>query len=104
MPDLSDYQQQLAADPNNVGLRLALARMMGQTNQVDAAMSEYKRLIKQGQLLDQIVEDIQDLIETNEEATLLQRLHRALGDAYSKQGRWREAMEEYSWVLAKPRH
>ena len=36
------------------------------------------------------------------EPALLQRLHRTLGDAYSKQLRWREAMEEYSWVLAKP--
>ena len=77
--------------------------MMGQTSQVEAALGEYKRLIKQGELLDPIVEDIQDLIETSEEATVLQRLHRALGDAYSKQGRWREAMEEYSWVLTKPR-
>ena len=103
LPDLTVYQEQLAAEPSNHGLRLAIARMMGQTSQVEAALGEYKRLIKQGELLDPIVEDIQDLIEASDEATVLQRLHRALGDAYSKQGRWREAMEEYSWVLTKPR-
>ncbi|GAA5530873.1 hypothetical protein Hgul01_04697 [Herpetosiphon gulosus] len=102
-PDFSEYYQQLEADPNNHGLRMALARMISQTASVDQALNEYKRLIKQNQLMDQVVDDLQDLIESHDDPGLLQRLHRALGDAYSKQGRWREAMDEYGWVLNKPR-
>jgi hypothetical protein len=34
---------------------------------------------------------------------LMQRLHRTLGDAYTKQGRFREAIEEYSWTHGGPR-
>ncbi|KPL86782.1 tetratricopeptide repeat protein [Herpetosiphon geysericola] len=102
-PDFSEYYQQLEADPSNHGLRMALARMISQTASVDQALTEYKRLIKQNQLMDQVVDDLQDLIESHDDPGLLQRLHRALGDAYSKQGRWREAMDEYGWVLNKPR-
>ena len=98
-PGIVDYRSQLERNPDNHGLRLAMARMLGQLGALDAALSEYKNLIKRGELLEPITEDVQDMIENNDEPHLLQRLHRTLGDAYSKQLRWREAMEEYSWVL-----
>jgi hypothetical protein len=60
-------------------------------------------LIKHNRLLDDVVGELQDLIADNDDARVLQRLHRTLGDALSKQGRLREAIEEYSWTLGGPR-
>ena len=99
--DLAEYRLQLEQEPTNHGLRIALARILNQTGEVRAALDEYKHLIKQGVLLDQVEEDLQDMINTHEDPALLQRLHRTLGDTYSKQSRWREAMDEYGWVLNK---
>jgi cytochrome c-type biogenesis protein CcmH/NrfG len=58
-------------------------------------------LIKRGHLVDEVVEDLQDTINDNEDPQMLRRLHRLLGDAYMKQNRFREAMDEYSWTLAR---
>jgi hypothetical protein len=63
-------------------------------------MQQYRRLIKQDVLLDQIVDDLNDLISDAEDRQLLKRLHRTLGDVYTKQGRLAEAMDEYSWAPA----
>jgi hypothetical protein len=69
----------------------------------DLAVQQYKYLIKQNRLLDQVVDELNDLISDSDERQVLHRLHRVLGDAYSKQGRFREAIEEYSWTLGGPR-
>ncbi|GIV97317.1 MAG: hypothetical protein KatS3mg057_1974 [Herpetosiphonaceae bacterium] len=102
-PDLMQFQAQVEADPNNHPLRLALARMSERLGQFDLALDHYKYLIKAGTLLDPIVEDLIEMIDSTDDPARLHRLHRLLGDAYMKQSRWREAMDEYSWVLTKPR-
>ena len=101
---LDNYLSLLEADPQNYALRLSVARVGGQIGMTDLAMQQYKQLIKQNELLDEVMDDLNDLISDIDDRQVLQRLHRLLGDIYSKQGRFREAIEEYSWTLSRPRN
>ncbi|MBV9790104.1 MAG: hypothetical protein JOZ51_18090, partial [Chloroflexi bacterium] len=101
--DLSSFHSMLEADPENDAMRLAVARMSQQTNDIGQAVEQYKQLIKRGSLLDEVVVDLQDSIADADDPQMLRRLHRLLGDAYMKQNRFREAMDEYSWTLARSR-
>ena len=92
-----------ASDQSNDVLRISVARVSTQIGQTDLAVQQYKYLIKHSRLLDDVVSELQDLIADSDDAQVLQRLHRTLGDAYSKQGRLREAVEQYSWTLGGPR-
>ncbi len=92
---------QLAADPENNAMRLAVARMSQSMNDTARAFEQYRLLIKRGRLLDEVVVDLQDTIAENEDPQMLRRLHRLLGDAYMKQSRIREAMDAYSWTLPR---
>jgi hypothetical protein len=96
---LDIYLQQLEAEPQNHTLRLSIARIGGQIGRPDLAVQQYKNLIKNNSLLDEVVDDIHDLIPDIDDRQILHRLHRLLGDVYSKQGRFREAVEEYSWTM-----
>jgi tetratricopeptide (TPR) repeat protein len=97
---LDTYVRRLEDDPQNNGLRLSVARAGGQLGMSDFALLQYRYLIKQNILLDQIEDDLQDLILDAEDRQVLRRLHRALGDVYTKQGRLAEAIDEYSWTPA----
>ena len=94
---------QLEADPQNDVLRISLARIGWQIGIPDLAVQQYKYMIKHNRSLDQVVDEINDLLSDSDEQKLTQRLHRTLGDAYTKQGRFREAIEEYSWTHGGPR-
>jgi hypothetical protein len=94
---LDTFMRQLEADPENDVLRLSVARVSGQIGLTDLAVRQYRHLIKYSRLLDDVVVELQDLITYNDDRQVLQRLHRTLGDAYSKQGRLREAIDAYSW-------
>jgi uncharacterized protein YjiS (DUF1127 family) len=97
---LDEYLRQSQSEPDNHGLHLAIARLSAQTGRAELAAYQYKRLIKEKVALEQIADDLQDLIEDTEDRHLLQRLHRLLGDAYSAQNRFREAIAEYSWTFS----
>jgi hypothetical protein len=97
---LDTYLRRLEADPQNHMLRLSVARAGGQLGNADFSIQQYRYLIKHNALLDMIVDDLQDLITDVDEQQLLKRLHRVLGDAYTKQGRLIEAMDEYTWTPA----
>jgi tetratricopeptide (TPR) repeat protein/uncharacterized protein YjiS (DUF1127 family) len=100
---LDMFLGQLASEPENDVLRISVARVSTQIGQTDLAVQQYKYLIRHSRLLDDVVSELQDLIADSDDAQVLQRLHRTLGDAYSKQGRLREAVEQYSWTLGGPR-
>jgi tetratricopeptide (TPR) repeat protein len=100
---LDAFLRQLDADPENDVLRLSVARVVSQIGMVDLAAKQYRHLVRHNRQLDSVVGELQDLIANNDDQHLLQTLHRVLGDAYSKQGRLREAIEEYSWTLGGPR-
>jgi len=100
---LDMFLTELEAEPDNDVLRLSVARVGTQIGMTDLAVQQYKYLIRHSRLLDDVVGELRDLIADNDDAQVLQRLHRTLGDALSKQGRLREAIEEYSWKLGGPR-
>jgi tetratricopeptide (TPR) repeat protein len=97
-PELQEYVRMLDSDPGNHVLRLSIARVGGQVGMMELAMQHYRSLIKQNALLDEIVDDLSDMIAETSDISLLRKLHRTLGDAYSRQGRFRDAMREYSWI------
>ena len=97
------FLHQLEAEPQNDVLRISLARIGWQIGIPDLAVQQYKYMIKHNRSLDQVVDEINDLLSDSDEQKLTQRLHRTLGDAYTKQGRFREAIEEYSWTHGGPR-
>ncbi|WP_448543654.1 tetratricopeptide repeat protein [Roseiflexus sp.] len=97
-PELQEYVRMLDSDPGNHVLRLSIARAGGQVGMTELAMQHYRSLIKQNALLDEIVDDLSDMIAETSDISLLRKLHRTLGDAYSRQGRFRDAMREYSWI------
>jgi len=97
-PELQEYVRMLDSDPGNHVLRLSIARVGGQVGMTELAMQHYRSLIKQNALLDEIVDDLSDMIAETSDISLLRKLHRTLGDAYSRQGRFRDAMREYSWI------
>jgi uncharacterized protein YjiS (DUF1127 family) len=97
---LDAYMSRLNADPENHVLRRSIARAGGQLGRADFAVQQYRYLIKQNVLLDHVVDDLQDLISDADDQQILRRLHRTLGDAYTKQGRLAEAMDEYCWTPA----
>lgn len=99
-PILDNYVQRLSKDPENHELRLSVARAAGKLGMPDFALLQYRYLIKHNVQLEQIAEELRDLIDENEEAQVLKRLHRMLGDVYTKQGLLAEAMDEYSWTPA----
>ncbi|MEN9934594.1 MAG: hypothetical protein RLZZ387_1173, partial [Chloroflexota bacterium] len=99
---LDHFLRQLDAEPQNHVLRLAMARASGQVGMGDVAVQQYRDLIKRGALLDDVIADLSDLIADSDDEQLLRRLHRILGDAYSKQGRFAEAVDAYSWTNGRP--
>jgi tetratricopeptide (TPR) repeat protein len=98
---LDEYLKQLKINPDDYATRLAVARLASQVGRRDVALEQYKQLIKRSMLLNEVVDDLMELVSDNDETPYLQRLHRTLGDAYSKQGRFREAINEYSWTLTR---
>jgi hypothetical protein len=96
---LDEYLQQLEAEPANQGLRMAIARMAMQAGHSELGFHEYRQLLKDDAVLDQVADELLSLIDETEEPALLKRLHRCLGDCYSRQKRFREAMAEYNWTF-----
>jgi hypothetical protein len=94
---LDAFLKRLDAEPENDVLRLSVARVSGQIGQVELALQQYKYLIKHNRLLGDIGDELRDLIDATDDRRVLPRLHRTLGDVYSKQGRLNEAIDEYSW-------
>jgi hypothetical protein len=97
-PVLSRFRQQLTDHPDNHPLRLALARANMQQRSTDQAVEQYMQLIKRGALLEPVLEDLRDLLDTTDDRATLRRLHRLIGDVYMQQDRMDEALAEYSWT------
>ncbi len=95
--ELDNYIRQFETEPENYALCLTIARTGMQTNRHDLAIHHYKHLVKEGMLLQEIVEDIEDWIKETEDQALLKQLHRLLGDTYIKQKRFSQAMAAYNW-------
>jgi hypothetical protein len=96
--ELSRFYERLEADPDNHTVRLALARLSEQKGDTDRALEQYRQLIRRGALIEPVVEDLQELVTGDYERPMLRRIHRLLGDAYTRQNRLEEALDEYTWT------
>jgi tetratricopeptide (TPR) repeat protein len=75
-------------------LRLAVARLGWQLDH-ERALALYKRLIKDGVLLDETVDDLLEHADAIDDPQLRQHVYRLLGDAYMHQHRVSDAMSAY---------
>jgi tetratricopeptide (TPR) repeat protein len=96
---LDEYLRQIEAEPDNLGLRLAVARISAQTGRADVMAAQYRQLIKAGRALDTVVDEVQDLIAGIDDTSTERQLYRTLGDVYSRQGRLREAVAAYGHTV-----
>jgi hypothetical protein len=92
---IDSYLRELKADPENVVLRLSVARVAVQCSMFDTAMSQYRALVHNSALLDDVIVDLRDLLHTLEESYLRRECHRILGTAYSRQGKMSEAVAAF---------
>ncbi|NJN17882.1 MAG: hypothetical protein HC822_17215 [Oscillochloris sp.] len=93
---LDQYLEQLDAEPENYGLALAMGRMAAETGRAELMSALYRHLIKANQLIDEIAAEVEGLLDAIDSTSTRRQLSRVLGDVYSKQGRYREAMAAYS--------
>jgi methanogenic corrinoid protein MtbC1 len=61
----------------------------------DTAMSQYRALVHNSALLDDVIVDLRDLLHTLDESYLRRECHRILGTAYSRQGKMAEAVAAF---------
>ncbi len=97
---LDDYVQQLQAEPDNYGMVLAVARLGVQTGRNELALYQYRQLIRRNAAIDEVIEELSELAEMIDDSMLTYQLYRLLGDAYSRQNRFQEAMAAYTHTLA----
>ncbi|NJM08667.1 hypothetical protein HC891_24480 [Candidatus Gracilibacteria bacterium] len=100
-PAIDEYLEQLAVEPGNVALRFAVARVAAQSGHAEVAASNYKQIIRSGSALDRVVEDLEDLIPGLNDELSMRQFYRVLGDAYTKQGRVRDAIAAYGYTLSQ---
>jgi hypothetical protein len=98
---LDDYLGQLDGEPDNYGLALAIGRLCAQTGRPAIMALAFKRLVRAGEGVEQLTEELEGLIGTTDDPSVKQQLYRLLGDAYSKQGRYREAMSAYGTTFGR---
>jgi uncharacterized protein YjiS (DUF1127 family) len=100
-PAIDEYLEQLADDPGNLALRFAVARVAAQSGHAEVAAANYKQIIRSGSALDRVVEDLEDLIPGLSDGLSMRQFYRVLGDAYTKQGRVRDAIAAYGYTLSQ---
>ncbi|HMQ35789.1 MAG TPA: hypothetical protein PKD53_34100, partial [Chloroflexaceae bacterium] len=61
----------------------------------------FKRVVRSGQGVEQLTETLEALVERADDPGVKQQLYRLLGDAYSKQGRYSDAMKAYDVTFGR---
>ena len=97
---LDAYLEQLDLEPDNYGLALAVGNLCARTGQSEIMALAFKRLVRAGQGVEQLVVLLEGLRSEVSEPVMRTTLLRLLGDAYSKQGRYNEAMNAYNATFA----
>ncbi len=97
---LDEFIKQANANPTNNALRLGVARLALQAGEPEVAMQMYRSLVTSGddQAVALLVSDLQDVIPMTSDPTTVQRLYRLLGDGYTHQKRFQEAMTAYTFT------
>ncbi len=92
---IDGYLRALKADPENVVLRLSVARVAVQCSMFETAMSQYRALVHNNALLDDVIVDLRDLLHTLDESYMRRECHRILGTAYARQGKMADAVAAF---------
>jgi cytochrome c-type biogenesis protein CcmH/NrfG len=98
---LDGYLRELDTEPGNYGLAMAIGRLSAQTGRPELMSLAYKGLIKDGQAINELADELEELVGALADEPTQRQLYRLLGDAYSKQGRFREAMAAYSYTFGR---
>jgi len=92
-----DAQKTYTAEhPDDHEAQLELGRVLWQADQRQGAVEAYEELIEKGELLDDVIADLEDYDEQWSDAGLMQ----TLGDAYMKSDRLQDALDTYRKALA----
>ncbi|MGC9400548.1 MAG: tetratricopeptide repeat protein, partial [Anaerolineae bacterium] len=95
--DLQTYVAYVEEHQDDYQARLKLARALWNSGSVDEAIEHYVRLIRNNELLDQVIEDLQSWArEQPEDPRTLQ----TLGDAYMKEGNLDQALNAYRRAMS----
>ncbi|MFW6135780.1 MAG: tetratricopeptide repeat protein, partial [Chloroflexota bacterium] len=98
--DLGQYisrQRSYAEEhPDDPEAWLELGRVLWQADKGEEAIQTYDHLIRRGELLDEIIPDLQDYAEQSSDPGVQQ----ALGDAYARTDRLQDALDVYRRALA----
>jgi tetratricopeptide (TPR) repeat protein len=92
---LAAQRAHLKEHPRDYEAWLALARALWQAGERPEALEAYTRVIRAGKLLEDVTADLEEYVEQWPDAGT----QRALGDAYMKGGRLREALGIYRRAL-----
>lgn len=96
---IDGYLRALQEDPENGVLRLSVARVAIQCRMYDTALTQYRYLIRNGVLLEDVVNDLRDVLAEIGEPQIRRECSRLLGNAYAKQNKVQEAVEAYRMTL-----
>lgn len=96
---IDGYLRALQEDPENGVLRLSVARVAVQCRMYDTALTQYRYLIRNSVLLEDVVNDLRDVLTEIGEPQIRRECSRLLGNAYAKQNKVQEAVEAYRMTL-----
>ncbi|MCX7682758.1 MAG: tetratricopeptide repeat protein, partial [Anaerolineae bacterium] len=92
---VAERRSYLKKHPRDYDAWLELAKLLGQTGKWDEALEAYSHLVRTGQLLEDVISDLERRAEQRADPATW----RVLGDAYMKGGRLQEALEVYRRAL-----
>ncbi|MBN1890953.1 MAG: tetratricopeptide repeat protein, partial [Thermoflexales bacterium] len=96
--DLQGIMDRLRADPNDHGALLDLGRGWVQQGNLEGAAEAYGELVKNANLLDDVMDDLEMATESHPGTPALWQL---LGDAYMKAGHLQKALKIYRQALKR---
>jgi len=92
---IAERRSYLKKHPRDYQAWLKLAQTLQQANQWNEALEAYSHLIRAGQLLEEVILDLEKHVKQRADVSTW----RILGDAYMKGGRLQEALEVYRKAL-----
>jgi tetratricopeptide (TPR) repeat protein len=96
---VSVLRRQVEASPEDPEARAALARALAENGQLAEALPLYDALaVPASGYLDRILTELEAIAQLYPESRALREL---MGDAYTRAGRFHEAMAMYRWLLAQ---
>jgi hypothetical protein len=94
--DVEHYEQQLQQNPKDERVRLNLARIYRDQEQVELALEQYRALAKaKSETLAEAIEDMESIVASRPGNLAA---HELLADLYTKNGQLQNAMERYRWL------